>query len=188
MSVKTILLGFMVVGAVLGLAACNGENGDGGTTPTSDSTSTAVPSPPPELCPKLDDEVVQSMVAVLEVDKSSYKQGKPIKMTLRLVNCASKPITRNFPDAQRYDFSVKKKDGDEVWRWSKGMAFEEVEAEETYQPAEQVTFVETWDQLDDKGKQVKPGQYEVTAESTGCDKSLENCGPKAIRYIKITAP
>lgn len=188
MSVKAILLGVIVIGTVLGFAACNSDGGDDDATATSESTSTAVPSPPPELCPKIDNEVVQAMVALLELDKSSYKQGKAIEMTLRLVNCASKPITRIFPNAQRYEFSVKIEDGDEIWRWSDDMAFEEVEAEETYQPAEQITFVETWDQLDGKGKQVKPGRYELTVESTGCDESLQNCGPKAVRFIEITAP
>nr|NIR01009.1 hypothetical protein [Gemmatimonadales bacterium] len=75
------------------------------------------------------------MLALLELDKSSYEQGEPIEMTLRLVNCASRPITRTFPDAQRYDFSANMQDGDEVWRWSSGMSFAEVQGEETYQPA-----------------------------------------------------
>jgi hypothetical protein len=191
MSVKMSVLAMMVLGAVLGLAACNGNGGDGGdavATPTPDSTPTAVPSPPPDLCPKVDDEVVQSIIAILELDNSSYEQGEPIEMTLRLVNCASRPVTRTFPNAQRYDFSMKILDGDEVWRWSDDMAFAEVLGEETYQPAEQVTFVETWDQLDDEGQQVEPGQYELTTESTGCDESQQNCGPIAVRFIEITAP
>lgn len=194
MSVKMSVLGLMMMGALLGLAACNGDGDDSGgtpapeSTPTAEATSTPVASPPPELCPTIDGEVVQSMVALLELDKSSYEQGEPIEMTLRLVNCASRPITRTFPDAQRYDFSVKIMDGEEVWRWSNDMAFAEVEGAETYEPAEQQAFVETWDQSDDEGEQTKPGQYELATESTGCDESLVNCGPRAIRFIEITAP
>jgi hypothetical protein len=194
MSVKTSLLGLIIVGTLLTLAACNGDGEDSGGTPTpestrtADSTATAVPSPPPDLCPKVDDEVVQSVIAILELDKSNYEQGEPIEITLRLVNCASRPITRTFADAQRYDFSANIQDGDEVWRWSGGMSFAEVEGEETYQPAEQHAFAETWDQLDSEGQQVEPGQYELTTESTGCDESLLNCGPKAVRFIEITAP
>src|SRR4030042_2313742 len=108
MPVKMSILGLMALGVLLGLAACNGDGGDGGdggddsdsvATPTPESTPTLVASPPPEVCPKVDDEVVQAMFAVLELDKSSYEQGEPVEMTMRLVNCASEPITRSFPNS-----------------------------------------------------------------------------------------
>lgn len=197
MRAKTYVLGLLVAGALLALAACNGdgngngdgENGDGSAaSPTSEATPTVEASPPPEVCPKVDDEVVQSMVALLELDKSSYEQGEPVELTLRLVNCSRRPITRTFPDAQRYDFAAKPENGDEVWRWSSGMAFAEDMGEETYEPSEQLTFTETWDQLDNDGRPVEPGQYEISAESTGCDDPLQNCGPLAARFIEITAP
>lgn len=188
MPVKTFVLAVAALGILLVMAACNGDGDDSVASPTPETTPTAVPSPPPELCPKIDDEVVQSIVALLELDKSSYEQGEPVEMTLRLVNCASGPITRTFSNAQRYDFSAKIRDGDEVWRWADGMAFAEVVGEETYQPAEQLTFTETWDQLDGEGQQVEPGQYELMSESTGCDESLLNCGPRAVLFVEIAAP
>jgi hypothetical protein len=189
MSVKLSLLGLRAAGALLVLAGCNGDDGDSVATPTPEVTPTVVASPPPEFCPMIDDEVVQSVVALLELDKLSYEQGEPIDMTLRLVNCASAPITRTFPNAQRYDFAAKISDGDEVWRWSSGMSFAEVQGEKTYQPAEQLTFPETWDQLDNEGQPLEPGQYELTTESTGCDESLQNCGSaRAALFIEITAP
>jgi hypothetical protein len=188
MSVKMSVLGLIVLGALLGLAACNGDGGDSVATSTPEPTPTAVASPPPELCPKVEGEVVQSLVALLETDKLSYGQGELLDMTLRLVNCASQPITRTFPDAQRYDFAAMMRDGDEVWRWSGGMAFAEIMGEETYQPGEQVTFTETWDQLDNDGEPLELGQYQLTTESTGCAESLRNCGPRAALIIEITAP
>jgi hypothetical protein len=199
MPVKMSVLGLIVLGALLGLAACNGDGGDSVATPTPELTPTVEVTPTPEptpievpplaeLCPIIDGEVVQTAVALLELDKVSYEQGEPIEMTLRLVNCASGPITRIFPDAQRYDFAAKTEDGDEVWRWSRGMIFAQVQGEETYQPAEQITFTETWDQLDTEGQPVEPGGYELSTESAGCDESLESCGPRAALLIEITAP
>ena len=201
MPVKMSVLGLIVLGALLGLAACNGDGGDSAATPTpeltptvevtptADLTPTVVALPLSELCPVIDGEVVQAVVALLELGKLGYEQGEPIEMTVRLVNCASQPITRTFPDAQRYDFAAKTRDGDEVWRWSSGMTFAEVQGEETYQPAEQLTFPETWDQLDNEGQPLEPGQYELTTESTGCDESLQNCGSaKEVLFIEITAP
>ncbi len=187
MPVKTSALGLIALGTLLVLVACNGDGGDSVATPSPEPTPTAVP-PPAELCPKVDGEVVQSLVALLETDKLSYGQREPLDMTLRLVNCASQPITRTFPDAQRYDFAAMMRDGEEVWRWSGGMAFAEITGEETYQPGEQVTFTETWDQLDNDGEPLGLGQYQLTTESTGCDESLRNCGPRAALIIEITAP
>lgn len=232
MSVKTFVLAVAALGILLVMAACNGDGEDGGdsaATSTPEPTATAAGLPPlAEVCPKIDGEVVQSMIALLELDKSTYKQGEPIEMTLRLVNCADGPITRTFPDAQRYEFTAGKQqdamedgtgpvpfgegdcndttdnDGDtftdasdpdcapppaaDVWRWSSGMTFAEVQGEETYEPGEQLTFTETWDQLDDEGQPVEPGQYLLVTESTGCDESLQNCGPRASLFIEIRAP
>ncbi len=187
MSVKMFVLVVTGLGILLVLAACNGDGGDSVATPTPEPTPTAVP-PSAELCPRIDGEVVQAVVALLEPGKLSYEQGEPIEMTVRLANCAGEPITRTFPNAQRYDFAAKIRDGNEVWRWSSDMAFAEILGEETYQPSEQLTFTETWDQLDSEGQPVEPGQYELTTESTGCDESLQNCGPRAALFIEITAP
>ncbi len=187
MPVKISSIGIMALGILLVVAACNGDGGESAATPTPELTPTVAPSPS-ELCPMIDGEVVQSVIALLELDKLSYEQGEPVEMTLRLINCASEPITQTFPDAQRYDFVAKTGDDDEVWRWSNGMAFAEVQGEETYEPNEEITFTETWDQLDSEGQQVEPGQYELAAESTGCDETLQNCGPRAGLFIEITAP
>jgi surface antigen len=188
---KTIVLVLMVVAALLVLAACNGDgedDGEGTPAPTTEATPSVAASPPSELCPRIDDEVIQAMVALLELDTQRYEQGEPIEMTLRLINCASQPITRTYPDAQRYDFSAKAEGGDEVWRWSDDVPFAEVLGEETYQPGEQLTFAETWDQLGSDGQAVALGQYELTAEDVGCDESLQNCGSRGVLFIEITAP
>lgn len=196
MSIRRAVLIAMVLAGALILAACVGGGEEAEPTPTVAAptpTPTVTPVPPEleRLCPKIDGEIVQAVVALLEIDKPQYVQGEPIEMTLRLVNCAGRPITRTFPDAQRYDFIVRKADaeeGEEVWRWSAGMAFAEVEGEETFQPGQQVTFTEIWEQVDSEGNPVEAGQYELVAESTGCDESLQNCGPRASRTIDIVLP
>jgi hypothetical protein len=179
---KTFVL--VALGVLVAFAACSG----GGSTATPAAEPTSTTEPPAQFCPKLDGQFVQTTVALLELDKLTYRQGEPIKMTMRLVNCASEPITRTFPSAQRYDFAAKTEEGEEVWRWSNGMSFADEKGEETYQPSQQLTFTETWDQLDNEGQQVEPGQYQLTADSTGCDESLQDCGPSAALTIQITAP
>lgn len=191
-----LLLALVCLAAVLALAACNrGDDDDGnGTddgataTPGSVESPTPVPSPPLELCPTIDGEVVQAVFAALELEETEYQRGEPVEMTLRLTNCASAPITRIFQTEQRYEFTVFNEDGEEIWRWSEGMEFANTQDEQTFQPNEQQTFVEVWDQTDNAGEPVEPGLYQISVESTGCDESLQDCGPLAARFIEITAP
>ena len=191
MGARLLFLTVLALLALLAFAACDDDNGNGGTPAdgTPGTTATPVGSPSSrEECPRLNDEIVQTLFASVQLDKDGYKQGEPVKITLRLINCADDKITRSFPDTQRYDFSVRKAGGEELWRWSEGEEFEADEAEETFESAQVVTFTETWDQKDNDGKQVKAGEYEVGGESTACDQSFQNCGPRASRIVEITAP
>jgi flagellar hook assembly protein FlgD len=43
-----------------------------------------------------------------------------------------------------------------------------------------LSFAETWDQQDNDGQQVPPGNYQIVAESSHCDASYENCGQLTI--------
>lgn len=190
------ILAVAAAAALVMFAACGGGNGGDGDgsngdneTPSASEEPEVTPtaSPTSQLCPKVDDEVVQAIVAALEITNNSFEQGQPIEMTVRLTNCADDAIAKTFPSAQRYDFVAKTEAGDELWRWSHGMAFAQTKGEETMEPGEQVTFTETWDQTDNDGNQVPAGAYQITGESTGCDENGESCGPSALRFIEITA-
>jgi hypothetical protein len=201
--VRRLILVLLSVGAALVLAACDGNGAKtpaatppaNGTPAVSSPTASASPapaspaaaSPVPDVCPTLDGEVPQTVIARLEVEKDTYELGEPIEMTLRIANCATEPITRTFADEQRYDFSAREVGGVEVWRWSRGMDFAETLGEVTLEPEQEVTFSETWDQVDDEGQQVKAGEYELRGESTGCDEALLNCGPSSARVVEIVA-
>lgn len=175
------LLPFLLAVAIV---ACNGDERE-----SEPDVRDGTPAfSPPAGCPMIDGEIAAAMVARLDVDKTSYERGEPVEMTLRLINCADEPVTRHFPDGQTYDFKVFDEAGFEIWRWGRGMMFDQELREETFQPGEEITFVEAWDQTDNDGEQVPEGRYELRGESSGCDSSLLSCGPASARVVEIVAP
>lgn len=169
------------------LAACG--DGDAGPTatpgPTASPTPTYVlPSPVAAACPKIDDEFPQAVVAKIEAGGVEFQQGDLIDVKIRLLNCARSEITRTYATAQRYDLSVSGPDG-ELWRWSTGQTFAQEESEETYQSGDEVDYKFTWDQTDQDGNPVPPGEYDMLAEITSCNESGQNCGPTALLVLTI---
>ena len=187
----TQLVWLPVLGALLLALACGGGGADRAdrktVTASPRESPTAAASPPSESCPVIDGKVVQGVVAVLETEKTAFSAGEPVKMTMKLINCADKPIKRVYPSEQRYDFSVAAVGGEEVWRWSEGKTFAATKSEVTLQTGQAVTAVETWEQVDNDGKPVAAGSYEITAQSTACDESMQNCETLATHVIEITA-
>ena len=173
--------------AVLVFVGCTGDGPSGDGSP-SDTPSPGVPSPSAVVCPTEDGEVVEALVARLDVEKAQFQPGEPVELTLRVVNCASAPITRSFPDAQRFEFTATGPDGLEVWRWSDDKTFEEVLGEQTFQPRQEQTYTESWDQTDSGGQPVAAGEYQLRGESTSCDEPLVNCGPASAKVIEVLSP
>lgn len=180
-------LAVAVLAVVLLAQACDGDDGTATPTPPRESPTVA-PSPPSALCPIIDGQVVQGVVAVLDLKDTTFAAGEPVEMTMKLINCANSAVKRVYSTEQRYDFSVRVADGDEVWRWSDGKTFSDQQSEVTLESGQEVTTVETWDQVSGDGQPVAPGSYEITAGSTGCDESLQNCEALATKVIEITAP
>jgi len=70
----------------------------------------------------------------ITTDKISYNVGNPIIMTLKVFNYTEEDIVFHFNTSQRYDFIIEDEEGNEIWRWSKGMMFAMVLGEETLGP------------------------------------------------------
>ncbi len=103
---------------------------------------------------------------VLSADRTVYARGEPVELTLSVTNPGPTPITLTAPSSQRYDFTVLK-DGTEVWRWSAGRMFLTVLTDLTIPPGETRAFTETWDQRDQSGRPVSPGEYVVVGVLIG---------------------
>lgn len=103
---------------------------------------------------------------VLSADRTVYARGEPVELTLAVTNPGPTPITLTAPSSQRYDFTVLK-DGAAIWRWSAGRMFLTVLTDLTIPPGETRAFTETWDQRDQSGQPVGPGEYVVVGTLIG---------------------
>ncbi|MCX7968131.1 MAG: carboxypeptidase regulatory-like domain-containing protein [Armatimonadetes bacterium] len=104
---------------------------------------------------------VQLPISVeLEVEPKEARLGKPVTMTLKVRNESEEAVTLELrlPHA---DFAVMNENGEEVWRWSHGKVFPAVLELVTLRPGEERRYRERWDQRDNEGNLVPPGDYFV---------------------------
>jgi hypothetical protein len=108
----------------------------------------------------------QSQLTIkIQTDKTSYKLGEPVKISLSVTNPSEQEMIIRFNSGQYYDFWVQK-DGKEVWRWSRGKAFIQAFTSITLKAGETKTFSDTWKQLTNDGEQTAPGAYAVFGQLT----------------------
>jgi len=96
----------------------------------------------------------------LQADRSVYRVGQRVVLTLTVTNRGERPIRLTFPSAQVYDFVVRQ-DGREVWRWSRDKMFTMMLTEVLLPPGKPQSYTEPWDQIDTEGRPIPPGEYEV---------------------------
>jgi hypothetical protein len=176
---KAVGLRLAVLVTILTGSACGGDSDRSSASPTSvESTNAATPRIP---CAPAGSEP-QGLTSGLALDggRSEFRMGEVISFTLTLVNCGSEPISRHYPDQQRYEFTVSKVEGDEigeeVWRWSAGRIFAQVIGAERFETNDVVRYTEIWHQVDNAGRSVSSGRYDVLGIDVGCeDEALTRC-------------
>jgi len=105
---------------------------------------------------------VKGLLYTLSTNKSLYRQGEDIRITLVKTNVSSSDIKLRYRTSQRYDFVVRRSlDQREVWRWSRGRTFAHETSNIVLSPGSRQTFRVFWDQRDNRGEQVMPGTYTV---------------------------
>jgi len=109
----------------------------------------------------LRDKQPVGLILQLKTDRDEYAQGEPISLVLTVTNSGSHIISLSFPSSQIYDFVVRRQ-GKEIWRWSGDRMFAAVLTELKLNPGESRTYPESWSQVDEEGKQVTAGSYELT--------------------------
>jgi hypothetical protein len=116
----------------------------------------------------------------LTSDRSAYKAGDPVMLTLTVTNPGATPVTLQFPSAQQYDFEVRR-GGQAIWRWSAGRMFTQALTSLTIGPGEKRVFTQTWNQRDDNGQAVAAGSYEAVGTLTTMDRPQPQSPPLALR-------
>jgi hypothetical protein len=166
--------------AVLLVALACGDGGEeAGPSPT--SSATPAPSPTPRF-------PFEGPVGIdLAIFGTFSEQGEPIQLIVTVA--VRDPMTLYYRTSQHYDLAVIDSQGQEVWRWSRNLAFAQVTEEVPLGANEVRSFSETWDQRDNDGQQVPPGNYRIVVESSHCDANYENCGQLTTSAsIQIRAP
>ncbi|HLL53870.1 MAG TPA: BsuPI-related putative proteinase inhibitor [Myxococcaceae bacterium] len=100
-------------------------------------------------------------------DKTTYGRLDKAKLTLRVTNVATYPVTVQFPNAQLYEFTANTPNGFNVWTWSRGKTFSPSPVELIIAPDETVQFQETWALVDNNGLPVSDGTYKMTGTFLG---------------------
>ena len=105
-------------------------------------------------------EQTEGIKVELKLNKPSYKLKEPIIMTLTVTNKSKETFHYSFRSSQVYDFIVRE-DNKEIWRWLADMVFAQVITEFTLAPGKSESFEEIWEQIDNEGKNVSTGKYQV---------------------------
>jgi hypothetical protein len=153
--------------AVLVVAsACGG----GGEEPSPSPTGVATPTPSPTSGFPFEEPIGIDLTTF----GAFFEQGRPIQLSITVA--VRDPMTLYYRTSQRYDLAVINSQGQEVWRWSRDRTFAQVTEQVPLEANGMLSFTETWDQRDNDGQQVPPGNYQIVAESSHCDANYENCG------------
>jgi len=135
--VRSCLVALLVVSAILGCA-----------------------SGPPLSQGAASEEKTFPLQLALRTNRPAYQVGEPVTLTLQARNPTTRQVSLTVPTSQLYDFSVYQGER-QVWRWSAGKAFLMMITELSIPAGQTRTFTEVWDQRDQGGRQVPPGEYRV---------------------------
>ncbi len=95
-------------------------------------------------------------------DLTRFANGEPITFVLSVTNLTDTSQRITLPSSQQYDFLVLQGHrGPILWQWSHGKGFLTVITELQFAPHETKTFSEIWDQKNNNGDPVGPGNLEA---------------------------
>lgn len=124
--------------------------------------------------------IVDGLLYILMLDQRVYRQGQGVRITLFKVNISNRTITLRYNTGQRFELVVRRAaDNVEVWRYSRGRFFTQQTGTVTIQPNQYAIYRFTWDQMNNLGRQVRPGDYVLEAFNVA--RGLQNI-PIRIRF------
>lgn len=108
--------------------------------------------------------LVGGLLYILVLNSSTYRLGEPVQIRLFKVNVTNRPIVLRYTTGQRFELVVRRAaDNVEVWRYSRGRFFTQATATITIRPNQFAIYGFTWDQINNLGNQVNPGNFILEA-------------------------
>jgi len=161
----------LFVGLCLAAVVMAGACGEGGQGTPGEERPGETPTVRPSLTPGGGGSVGDLQLR-FDLDKTAYRQGQAIQMSLTVTNRGNQPLILSFSDSQRYDFTIicgpDARCAGPIWQWSRDKVFAQVLGQESLAPGQSVTYSETWDQRDNDGQPVAPNSYQAQASLVGC--------------------
>ena len=151
---------------------------EAGLLPAAALEPVPAPIPPPDRTSPM------SPLRVTLTGEPRVTTGQPVELTLRVTNVTSQ-TARWWTGLPIADF-VALRNGAEQWRWSTGRAFPAVARVIELAPGETETFRETWPLVDDSGRRVPPGEYQLVGILTSSPASDDLARPVPIRSAPVT--
>jgi hypothetical protein len=121
----------------------------------------------PILAPSVSEaQSLDPLTVQVTTDKSDYSRGEQVLLTLQVTNRSPLPVTINFSNGQRYDFTARDVNGNTLWTWSTGRTFDPAPSQ-TLAPGASLTYQESWAFTHDDGAWVLDGAYTVKGTFLG---------------------
>lgn len=102
------------------------------------------------------------LVTTLEVEASE----STARLVLHVTNTTDEVVELEFPSAQRYDFSVERTDGTQLWQWSAARSFAQALGTERLEPGATVRYTADWP------TEGRTGEFVARAEVTASNVTL----------------
>ncbi|MGA1870892.1 MAG: BsuPI-related putative proteinase inhibitor [bacterium] len=122
------------------------------------------------LCPQYDQyfpaEKQPTFEFKVETDKSSYRRGESVHITFIIENKEALPVLVRYASAKKFEISIADHEGFQIWSSSYAMRYAAMSISSEFKAQESKSFSVIWDQKDNNGTLVPPGNYTVKAEWT----------------------
>ncbi|HET8712469.1 MAG TPA: BsuPI-related putative proteinase inhibitor [Gemmatimonadales bacterium] len=103
----------------------------------------------------------------LTTDKSVYRSGEPIEVTVKVTNRSNRDTALQFASSQRYDFQIIDPTGATQWTWSADRTFMQVLGSEGLRGGQSIEYREQIPAT------LAPGRYQVTGMITTMGRPLQ---------------
>ena len=140
LSFTTILIGFSL------LAACLPNSAQGNEQIVSETPSEPSSNPCLELALDVAPEI---------------NQGDILPLRLELTNICDLPVELALGGRPAHDFSITDDQSIEIWRWAHDITIQTILDLKTLQPGETLSFEIEWPLVDNEGKVIAQGIYQV---------------------------
>jgi hypothetical protein len=108
-------------------------------------------------------------------DKEAYSLGEPISVSIAVRNDNPEAMEISFASSQRFDILLTDAELRRIWIWSADRVFAAELGLEKLPPGGELKYAEIWEQANDDGQPVPPGNYLVFGQIPGCSELWDAC-------------